>query len=54
MPISDKQFNCNLFDQISLLEDIERAAKRTNATEVLQEIEYKRQQIERKLYQLIS
>ena len=51
MPMTEKEYNGNLLDQISLLDDIERVAKRTNAIEVLQEIEYKRNQINRKLYQ---
>ena len=51
MPINEKEYNGNLFDQLSLLEEIERVAKRTNDTEVLEEIEFKRKQIERKLYQ---
>lgn len=50
MPINEKEYNGNLFDQLSLLEDIERVAKRTNDTEVLDEIEFRRKQIERKLY----
>lgn len=51
MPMTEKEYNGNLFDQISLLDDIERVAKKTNDIEVLQEIEYKRNQINRKLYQ---
>ena len=51
MPINEKELNCYLLDQISLLDDIERVAKKTNAVEVLQEIEYKRNQVNRKLYQ---
>lgn len=51
MPTTEKEYNGYLFDQITLLEDIERVAKRTNATEVLDEIAIKRKQIERKLYQ---
>ncbi|MCI9361863.1 MAG: hypothetical protein HFG65_13110 [Hungatella sp.] len=51
MPNNEKELNCNLFDQLTILEDIERVAKRTNATEVLAEIEIKKKQIERKLYQ---
>lgn len=51
MPMTEKELNCFLLDQLSLLENIERVAKKTNATEVLQEIEYERKQIERKLYQ---
>lgn len=49
--MTEKELNCILLDQLSLLENIERVAKKTNATEVLQEIEYERKQIERKLYQ---
>lgn len=51
MPSNEKELNCNLFDQLTILEDIERVAKRTDATEVLAEIEIKKKQIERKLYQ---
>ncbi|MCI8727080.1 MAG: hypothetical protein HFG66_13335 [Hungatella sp.] len=51
MPNNEKEINCNLFDQLTILEDIERVAKRTNASEVLAEIEIKKKQIERKLYQ---
>lgn len=51
MPGNEKELNCNLFDQLTILEDIERVAKRTDATEVLAEIEIKKKQIERKLYQ---
>ena len=51
MPMTEKEYNGNLLDQISLLDDIERIAKKTNANEVLEEIAYKRKQIERKLYQ---
>lgn len=51
MPINEKEYNGNLFDQISLLDDIERVAKKANCKEVLDEIAYKRNQINRKLYQ---
>ncbi len=51
MPSNEKELNCYLFDQLTILEDIERVAKKTNAEEVLEEIEIKRKQIERKLYQ---
>lgn len=51
MPINEKEYNGYLFDQLSLLEEIERVAKKTNAIEVLDEIEIKRKQVERKLYQ---
>ena len=51
MPTTEKEYNGYLFDQLTLLEDIERVAIQTNATEVLNEIAIKRKQIERKLYQ---
>lgn len=51
MPTNEKEYNGYLFDQLTLLEDIERVAKKTNATEVLAEIEIKKKQVERKLYQ---
>lgn len=50
-PYKTESFELLLLDQITLLDDIEKAAKKTNAIEVLQEIEYKRNQINRKLYQ---
>ena len=51
MPMSEKEYNGILSDQISLLEEIERVAKKVNCQEVLDEIEFKRNQINRKLYQ---
>lgn len=51
MPINEKEYNGYLFDQISILDRLERVAKKTNATEVLEEIEFERSQINRKLYQ---
>ena len=51
MPMTEKEYIGNLLDQISLLEDIERVAKKINCQEVLDEIEFKRNQINRKLYQ---
>ncbi len=51
MPNNEKEINCNLFDQLSILDDVERVAKKYNAKEVLEEIEYQRKKIERKLYQ---
>lgn len=51
MPMTEKEYNGNLLDQLSILERLERVAKRTNATEVLEEIEFERNQINRKLYQ---
>lgn len=51
MPMTEKEYNGNLLDQIFLLEEIERVAKKVNCQEVLDEIEFKRNQINRKLYQ---
>lgn len=51
MPMIEKEYNGILLDQISLLEEIERVAKKVNCQEVLEEIEFKRNQINRKLYQ---
>lgn len=51
MPMTEKELNCHLLDMIDLLEEIERVAKRVNCQEVLNEIEFKRCQINRKLYQ---
>lgn len=47
----EKEINCNLFDKLDMLERIERVAKATNADAVLEEIEFERKQVERKLYQ---
>ena len=52
MPMTEKEYNGILLDQISLLEEIERVAKKVNCQEVLEEIEFKRNQINRKLYQI--
>lgn len=48
MPISEKEINNNLFDQLSILERIEAVTKDEAA---LKQIELERRQIERKLYQ---
>lgn len=47
----EKEINCSLFDKLDMLERIERVAKATNADAVLEEIEFERKQVERKLYQ---
>lgn len=47
----EKEINCSLFDKLDMLERIERVAKATNAEAVLEEIEFERKQVERKLYQ---
>ncbi len=51
MPINEKEYNGILFDQLSLLEEIEEVAEKENAQETLKLIRKKRQQVERKLYQ---
>ncbi|MDE7313209.1 MAG: hypothetical protein K2N87_16575 [Eubacterium sp.] len=51
MPISEKEYNGYLFDQLSILERLERVAQAEKAEGVLQEIAFERRQIERKLYQ---
>lgn len=51
MLINEKEYNGNLFDQLSILERIERVAKKENAVETLSEIDFEKQQINRKLYQ---
>ncbi|MDE6888000.1 MAG: hypothetical protein K2P45_05055 [Eubacterium sp.] len=48
MPTNEKEYNGNLFDQLSILERIEAVAKEEA---VLKQIAIERRQIERKLYQ---
>ena len=51
MPMTEKELNCILLDQLSLLEDIEEVVKTKGSKETLELIAKKRKQIERKLYQ---
>lgn len=51
MPVNEKEFNGNLFDQLTILDDIEEVAAQENATKTLALIAKKRRQIIRKLYQ---
>lgn len=51
MPTNEKEINCYLFDQLTLLEDIEEVASKGDCKEVLALIAKKRKQVERKLYQ---
>lgn len=51
MPNNEKEHNGHLFDQLSILERLERVAKEEKAEAVIKEIEFERRQIERKLYQ---
>ena len=48
MPTNEKEYNGNLFDQLSILERIEAVTKDEAA---LKQIAIERKQIERKLYQ---
>ena len=48
MPTNEKEYNGNLFDQLSILERIEAV---TDDEKALKQIAIERKQIERKLYQ---
>lgn len=51
MPTNEKEINCYLFDQLTILDDLEEIAEKEKAEETLKMIAKKRKQIERKLYQ---
>lgn len=51
MPSSEKEYNGNLFDQLTILDDLEEVAEKEQVKETLKLIAKKRKQIERKLYQ---
>lgn len=51
MPTDEKELNCSLFDQLTLLERIERQAEKGDLQAVKEEIGYQKKEIERKLYQ---
>lgn len=51
MPSNEKELNCYLFDQLTILDDLEEIAEKEKAEETLKAIAKKRKQIERKLYQ---
>ena len=51
MPTNEKELNCYLFDQLTILDDLEEIAKEEAAEKTLKAIAKKRKQIERKLYQ---
>ncbi len=50
MPINEKEYNGNLFDQLSILERIE-AANEISSEAVKNQIAIEKRQIERNLYQ---
>lgn len=51
MPTNEKEINCYLFDQLTLLERIERRVKTGDMQAVQDEIELLKKEVERKLYQ---
>lgn len=51
MPTNEKEYNGYLFDQLTLLERLEIAAKEDNAQTVLKQIMFEKKAVERKLYQ---
>ncbi len=51
MPINEKEYNGNLFDQLTLLERLEIEAQKDNAENVLKLIAFEKKAINRKLYQ---
>lgn len=51
MPINEKEYNGNLFDQLTLFERLEIEAKKDNAENVLKQIAFEKNAINRKLYQ---
>ncbi len=42
MPPNEKEINCNLFDQLTILDDIQEIAEKENAVETLKVIAKKR------------
>ncbi len=51
MPSNEKEINCNLFDQLAILDRLELIAIETKDTKILDAIAFERKLIERKLYQ---
>lgn len=51
MLTNEKEYNGYLFDQLTLLERLEIAAKEDNAQTVLKQILFEKRAVERKLYQ---
>jgi len=51
MPSNEKELNCYLFDQLTLLERLEIEAQKDNAENVLKQIVFEKNAINRKLYQ---
>jgi len=51
MPMTEKEYNGNLLDQLTLLERIEEVAIETKDEKVLKVIEKLKKEVNRKLYQ---
>ena len=51
MPTNEKEYNGNLFDQLSILEEIEEVATETQDEKVLKVVAKLKKRVERKLYQ---
>lgn len=51
MPSNEKELNANLFDQLTLVERIERRLEKGGEDAVREEIEFLKKEINRKLYQ---
>ena len=51
MPNNEKELNCYLFDQLTLLERLEMEAQKDHAENVLKLIAFEKNAINRKLYQ---
>lgn len=51
MPNNEKELNCYLLDQLSLLEEIEEVATETQDEKVLKTVAKLKKRVERKLYQ---
>ncbi|MDE6939013.1 MAG: hypothetical protein K2P28_12720 [Lachnospiraceae bacterium] len=50
MPNNEKEYDGYLFDQLTILERLERIAKKSDNKEIMEEINIIRKEIERKLY----
>ncbi len=51
MPTNEKEINNNLFDQLEIVEEALKRARKENAAETIEYLEQKREYINRKLYQ---
>lgn len=51
MPTNEKKINNNLFDQLEIVEEALKRARREQASETVEYLEEKKKYIERKLYQ---